>query len=466
MSRIPCCGWNNGLTLKIMEIFYKLYVKHERAFFLLTVFLLFILRLVCVYAFGQFDLSTFEDGKQYNSYANEIVSGFNWITNSNFSGSFREPVYPLFIAGIYLVAGPNSFLVVYIIQAIISSITLWLVYRTAMLCFNSKPVAYISLIWSGLYVFYLKIVGQLIRETLICFLMSLFVYLFIKYLLERRASFRRLLILAAVFTLLIHTDGIYLGYAPFLVIPFLIYWKPFWRSMKQYFLFGCLVLLISAPWVIRNYITYGDFVIVSYYTLNLSGSNKLPREELFNFREIHEVGPSLVVDDNGKVSFVDYNQNYPSQAERDSVKSGLNPRLRSNQELKAIRNDKYAATTYTGRTWYYFKKMWSPIDRGGYYAAFPMAWFEQGHSLRHNTISLLQYGLLIPFAIIGVICIFLKRHYMGFMLLFPILIHMFIHLFTFSIDRYRQPVVSFITILGVYGFVLSVEKLGLVITKR
>lgn len=427
------------------------YIKHEKSILLTTIVLFLFIRIFMVFTSGNFDKSTFKDAGGYNEYAKEIISGTDWITNPDFMGSIREPVYPIFVAAIYAIFGAESFLAVYLIQAILSSLMLWLIYRIAILTVRSRAVAYLSLLWSGFYIFYLRWIGELLRETLIIFFFSCLLFLLIKYLKEDRSRIRDLFLLALVYTLLIHTDGRYLFYSPILIIPFLIYLRPLWVAIKRYVIFACFVLLLTAPWTVRNYLAYGDLIVVSDLTLNLTGSKLSARGELFNLSDIETAGHSL--------HFNKYNAAYPTDAERDSIFAGSNPQNRTESELKAIRKGKRAATSYLGRKWYFYKKMWSPINVGGAYAPFPMAYFEEGYSKGHNLISILQYGLVLPFAIIGIILILGKRKRLAYMLIFPIASHMVLHFLAFGIERYRHPVDAFIIILGMYGLVSVIQCL-------
>ena len=425
------------------------YYKYEKRIIYLTLLFFLLLRLFYVFEFGNFDKSTFSDASGYNEYAKTILSDSSWLKRTDFIASWREPGYPLFVACIYFLWGEESFLAVYLVQAFLSSLMLLIIYKTANLVVNSKAVAYLSLLWSGFYIFYLRWIGELLRETLVYFLYALFFYLLFKLLKNKSVKIKNILFISIIYTLLIHTDGRYLFYAPFLIILFLIYLRPIWLALKNYIIFGLLVVVFTVPWSIRNYITYGDLIVVSYYTLNLTGSELSSRNELFDTSEIKEAKTSL--------HFGSFNQNYPSEIERDSIIAGFNPRNRSNSELLAIRKGKRATTSFLGRKAYYLKKMWAPFNTGGYYAPFPMAYYEDGYSVSHNIISICQYGILIPFALFSIIFGIAKRKKWIWLLIIPIFIHMLLHLLTFGIERYRHPVDAFIIILAMNSVVYLVN---------
>lgn len=421
-------------------------IRNERYYFWGLVILFFLIRLTYIAAFGNFDKSTFVDAAGYNEYAKTVITDSNWLTRTDFKGSFREPTYPLFVATVYYIFGSESFMAVYVIQAVISSLMLLLIYRLALIVFRKRSIAYLSLIWAGCYIFYLRWVGELLRETIIYFLLTLLVYLFACWFKKQRWDWKKVVLLGLVYVLLFHTDGRYLFYAPFLFVYFVLSCPNLLVAIKRYIVFGLIVLTLTIPWTARNYIAYGDIMVVSPLTLNLTGQEMSARKELFDTSRIEETGSSL--------HYLNYNEDYPTEAERDSILRGENPRNRSTKELQAIRKNKRAPATFMGRKWYSFKKMWFPINIGGGYAPFPMAYFEEGYSTGHNLISLLQFGVLLPFFLAALVAAIVRKLKSVWILLLPIMVHMLLHLLTFGIERYRHPVDAFGAILSFYGLTI------------
>ena len=169
------------------------YYKYENRIIYFTLLFFLLLRIFYVFEFGNFDKSTFVDASGYNKYAKTILSDSSWLKRTDFIASWREPVYPLFVACIYFLFGKESFLAVYLIQAFLSGLMLLIIYKTANLVVNSKAVAYLSLLWSGFYIFYLRWIGELLRETLVYFLYALFFYLLFKLLKNKSVKIRDIL---------------------------------------------------------------------------------------------------------------------------------------------------------------------------------------------------------------------------------------------------------------------------------
>jgi len=93
--------------------------------FLLFVFLL--IRLGIAIFFGGNTVHGGDAGV-YNNYANVILQNTNWITKPDFLSHWRAPFYPLIMAIIYALFGLNNFIAVYIIQAVLSTLTFFFIY--------------------------------------------------------------------------------------------------------------------------------------------------------------------------------------------------------------------------------------------------------------------------------------------------------------------------------------------------
>ena len=86
------------------------YYKYENRIIFFTLLLFLLLIIFFVFEFGNFDKSTFVDASGYNEYAKTILANSSWLKRTDFIASWREPVYPLFLACIYFLLGKNLFL--------------------------------------------------------------------------------------------------------------------------------------------------------------------------------------------------------------------------------------------------------------------------------------------------------------------------------------------------------------------
>ncbi|UCC38335.1 MAG: glycosyltransferase family 39 protein [Candidatus Aminicenantes bacterium] len=392
---------------------------------------------------GQKDLAG--DSPGYNSYATTILQRTNWITD--FTGSSRSPFYPMFIAAIYAIFGMNNYLSVFLFQAFLSVFTCFYIYKLGKKIFNEK-IAVLSLIWSGFYIFYLKYVRLLLRETLIFFLIIIFFYYLYLFLIDENRKTRNFSLILLFYFLLIHTDPKYLFYLPFFISLFAIY-QPFKQGVKKYLVFLLMTVLLMIPWTVRNYIAYDKIVLINPET-----------EALFKYNT-STIYLSIFYLGQIDVSMPDKN---PTEEERRMIKSGLNPYNRMKEEISAIKKDIYPPTTFFGRKWWYFKEFWRPFRFKGEYRPFPLGKFVLW-SFKHNLSSIICYGVLIPFMVLAVIVLFKRKIKAVWFLLFPLFLQCLLHVILWSLDRFRNPIDAFIIILGSFGIIFSLnfifEKLNM-----
>ena len=433
----------------------KISISTNKLFLWLIVLLIFITRLVIVLKAGVYDTASLQAGDSagYNSFANEIISGLNWFFIRNgFPGDHREPGYPFFLALIYFLFGSNNLIAVYIFQAALSALTAMLIYKLSLIIFKNQRAAFAALVWAGLYFVYFRYSGELLRETLIFFLMVFLFYLFTKFSINTKLDIKNLLILAFVYTYIIHTDGRYIFYGPFLYLIFYKAIPGFINGVGKFLIFSAFVLLLTIPWTIRNYVAYGDVILISKLTLNLTGSTTNPRGEHFDFRTIDSLYTTPAFD---------HNTNYPTESERQQILNGENPKNRSIGELNLIRNHVYPTKTYLSRKWFFIKRMWTPVEMRPQYYPYPWAVYLDTWSVKHNILSFLSYGLLLPFMLFGLYFGFRKKIPMLYLLILPVVVHFVLHAITFGLERYRHPIDAFIIILGTYGIIVLVEISGL-----
>jgi len=435
-------------------------MNRKQKFLLLALLAFLLLRLAAVcYIHGQVPLEKDFDATQYNNYALTILKGPAWLRSADFLGSVREPVYPVFLALIYFIFGKENFMAVYIIQALINTFTVFIIYKFTFKLFGKKA-AYWALFWSGFYVYYIWYAGLLYREILLyCLVVSLF-YLLHKrlsncetgkrnsrYVKEGRGSeyskFRgggSIFVISLLYFTLIYTDSRYLYLlCPILII--MVIYTSIRKGIRDFCIFLCIVILLSIPWVVRNYATYDDFLLISTCHFK-PGINII---EGFRHR-----GAGIQLPDQIRPSG---DPEFPREKERRLVKKGLNPNNRSPQELYAIKKDVYPICAYWEKRWFFLKMMWRPFLLHGIYDVGPGFRIR---TLRHNIASTVCFGLLLPFALVAAIrLIITKNRAACLLLLLPIFLHTLIHVFARGEIKYRIPTDSFLIMLGSYGIALS-----------
>jgi hypothetical protein len=407
---------------------------------LLVLLLLFLgIRIVGIFLLAEQGLSD-PDSVGFNNYAKAILEDSRWITEPDFVGEGRPPLYPFFIAGIYALFGEDNYVAVYLFQAFISVLVCFYIYRLSRLIFDEK-VAQLCLLWSGLYVFYLQFVAILMRETLVFFLLIAFFYYLYMYLVGKIKGGKYLWLSVILFSLLLHTDSRYLFFLPFFLFLFFVY-SPIKLGLRKYVVFVSMVILSLVPWTIRNFLAYDAVVLVNTRTFDSRSLRdrdqtfeKRLKFNVFNFGDIAEVN----------------NIFYPLEKEREMVKEGINPKRRTEEELQLIRNDVYPASKFFHRKWVWFKEFWRPVRLSAYYFPFPDARFHGRWSLKHNLSSLLCYGILLPFMLIGFYLLIRKKKRIWIFLAFPIAVQTLLHVVQWARERYRIPIDAFIMIVAFYA---------------
>ncbi len=415
---------------------------------LLLFFLL--LRIVFELSFGGGEITG--DSGSYNNYALSILGQSDWLTNPSFFGNSREPMYPMFLALVYSLFGKGNFNAVYIIQAFMSVFTLYYIYRLSTAFFGEKK-SILTLVWAGFYISYLRYAGLLLRETMVFFLViSAFYYLWMFISFKKEGHLLRnkyFWLFMFLFTVLIHTDARYLFFIPFLLILFILY-LGYNAGLIRYLWSLLFFVVLLVPWSIRNYVAYDAFVLINSRTLDLRESDE--RKEVWEKR----MNNNLI--NFGIMTHVNLSDDYPSENERALIKAGSNPNNRLDEELHAIRQDIYPDSTFIGRKIYWIKEFWRIVRFQGDYFPFPDARFQGAWSLKHNVSSLLCYGFLLPFAIIGLIVMYNEKNRALLFLAFPIVVQTILHMLMWSRDRYRMPIDAFIIIIAVYGMFWCLDK--------
>jgi 4-amino-4-deoxy-L-arabinose transferase-like glycosyltransferase len=200
------------------------------------------------------------DPGAYDEAALSILRGDGYRNDIFYA--YRPPGYSFFLAGIYVIFG-HSYLVVKLVQIVLSALTGWLIYLL-MKRLHAERSALLAAAFFALYPPFVKYTSLLWSETLFIFLVVAFMY----FLFKSQEAFRPLAGLAA---------GFFLGAASLTreaAIYFLIP-AAFWFLIDlpgpdrfRLFLrrFGPVLLatvVVISPWAIRNYRLFRSFIPVS-----------------------------------------------------------------------------------------------------------------------------------------------------------------------------------------------------------
>ena len=236
--------------------------KDQRKFLFVIIAAGFILRLLFIIETqnSPFIQHLFSDSKIYNDWAKEIVSSGNWFGSNVF---FMSPFYPYFIAVFYKIFG-ESVLLIRIIQVLISSINIFIIYLIGRELFN-KTIGYAAAVIAAFYSMFIFYSGLLLSETIQIFTVSVLVYYLITTIQKKLEKDWFWVGLLLGICAIIRANIL-------LFILFLIAWFVFKIYSKEYqgnYIKKSLIFLILGtsipiiPVTLNNYLAANDFVLIT-----------------------------------------------------------------------------------------------------------------------------------------------------------------------------------------------------------
>lgn len=192
-----------------------------------------------------------------NAYVNHAQVILEDITQ--YTDLFRPPLYPAFLALVAFVSSQGRF-AMGVIQALLSMVSIALIYSLARERFERKRVALLGALFFALYIEFITLARLYLTETL--FIMLLLVAFYVLF--RTRRSPRALTAFGAgiLFVLAALTREI--------VIHFVVIVIPIWlflafaprKAITLLVGFGLGAILVLAPWVARNYSLEGRFILI------------------------------------------------------------------------------------------------------------------------------------------------------------------------------------------------------------
>jgi len=185
------------------------------------------------------------DAKDYDSFAKSILH-YHIFGENGVPSSDRPPLYPFFLALLYLLPFPDI-PTAFIFQIIISSLTVIIIYLLGRRHLGERG-GFIAGLIACFTPDYLFFSSALLTETLFIFLFLLGVYIY-----EHKGSFYPLLSgILFGFSALTRPEGFIFGF--FFLFSSLLFSKNLKRALIT-FLFS---LLTISPWIVRNTRLYGQ----------------------------------------------------------------------------------------------------------------------------------------------------------------------------------------------------------------
>ncbi len=336
-------------------------------------------------------------------YAQKIASGIEWIKTPY---SPLAPGYPIVLAALYLLAFKQLWLVLFF-QSAVGAATVLLLHRIAV-GFLGKTMGLVAALWFAASALHMQYTSLFTRDVVAIFLLVLMIFLIVRPLKKMRFG----LVAGVVYAALIHVDPQFLLLFPLFAI-FILFLKSRHNilNLQYFFLFAATVFLVSSPWAIRNQIVYRQVVPVSL-------------EASKYFRPL-------------KV-FVSDSQKTITSIEQRIENASRSRRIQTNTvEFWRVTRFVDSPSKGSGNT-----------VRGG-----KPAW-----SLRHNLISTVSYGLLLPFFVFGMILAIRKRNRTALMIAATILTYYVMRAYLGGSERARLAADPLIVLMAFYAVLYIVRR--------
>ncbi len=340
--------------------------------------------------------------------------GVDLAEGRGYNSAFTAPLYPLFLSGVHLLFG-DSYLIVRIIQALIGTASVFLIYLLGREVFSGK-VGLIAAFLSAFYPFFIFFTGLLLTETLFIFLLLSLIYLLQRTVATKKINYVIGAGLIAGLSILIKPLIAY--FLPFVFLVFFITY----RNKKEIVGYGFLIVIFAAavlsPWVIRNYQRFDKFIPlttgggITLYESNNPRATGGPGYENITWPE-----------EMGKMNEVELDEYF----QRKAIEFMVNNPKRTIQ-----------------LAWIKFRRFWNVVPNVKEYS-----------SRKYKLVSIFSYGPILLFAIGGII-LTAKRWREVILLYLPILFFVLVHLIILGSIRYRVPIMPFVIILAAYALPLSV----------
>jgi 4-amino-4-deoxy-L-arabinose transferase-like glycosyltransferase len=225
----------------------------------------FALRLLAVLALRDIHAgptTTFADGIEFNELGYQVALGHGYELEPGHPTSFRAPGFPFFLAGVYFLAGQN-YPLIYAVFCALGGAACVLTYLVASELVGSE-LAFLAAALAATYVNGIYFATVFASESVFLVCLGLSLWLFLRYL--KNSSSLELILSALAMGWGILTRPFALLLVP--LFGFILLWnrwerKRFCFGFGQAVLFGLVSLAVIAPWTIRNYRVFRQFVLVA-----------------------------------------------------------------------------------------------------------------------------------------------------------------------------------------------------------
>lgn len=219
-----------------------------------------------------------KDAAEYDRLAMNLVEGRGYRDAVGDLTAYRPPLYPMFLAGVYFVAGHN-FQAARIAQALLSILTVFFIALWAATLFGGAAACFataFAAVYPPFYAFYFSS-SALITETLYTFLLTLAFAGLYGFLTSLKAW--TAFVSGLAWGLSILTRPISLPLLGALPVILWISGYPLRQIVRYHLWAWVMAAAVLAPWILRNYRVFHTFLATSthggtsFYASNHPGSD-------------------------------------------------------------------------------------------------------------------------------------------------------------------------------------------------
>jgi 4-amino-4-deoxy-L-arabinose transferase-like glycosyltransferase len=367
------------------------------------------------------------DAKAYDAIAQNILAGSGFVEVAGMDVKFDKaiirvgPLYQYFLAGIYFVFG-HSYEAVWILQALLHSISVLFVYLSARIIFKQfENVEIVALLSAGIFAFspdLIEISAMLMTETLYLFFWVWLIWYFLDFIDKNKINSNK----AWLNSIMLGVVGglAVLARPPVLfALPVIYFYFLLKKKYKLILLMTFAIGVIFTPWTIRNYLAYQKI-------MPFGGAGG------YNFWIGNHVGATGEQDKPEEVEefIVQYGAYLVSDKSIDEFKIFVREYPLDFVRLTALRVNRYFSAARPMGFWFY--------DSGISQFAFILS-------------SSLYAFLLFVFSLFGGIRLWAKRnsllnYFLAFIVLTPLILFV-----TVVETRYRFQIYPLVALLAGYG---------------
>ncbi len=338
--------------------------------------------------------------------------------------AFIGPVLPMILALVFTVFGSdmNGIIAFQVLQAIIGTLSVGLVYVLGRDFFNKKIGIIASLIYA-LEPTAVRNTGYILTETIFTFLLLLMVVIALRALKSKTIkNYVVFGIIWAIASLLKSAVSLLFG----VIFVAMIFYKYKPREILKYSVVTCAVfVIVMSPWWVRNYTQFNRFIPFTAST----GNPMILGTFLYNKVDKYDLRGYIY----GKTEI---------------EQNDIEVRVAKERITRKFKEDfwQYAYWYTIGKTIFFWKDSfyWKRLPLNNWdYIIFP-------------AVHMIHYTLLI-LGIIGIILCIIKDFKKAILPLGIISYMNLIHLPFFVMSRYSFPVMTIMIIMGAYGIVKFIE---------